>query len=285
MILADDVLAWMGSARKTYDLANREQADRIEFAIIQAQRFRLSPSVQELVDQLRQRPAALLASRATMFLPAPMTWIEWADEKGISSVRCGFLLLGRDDDLHAGAALIVHNASPSKVLLPISCRFQLTDPQLPTVSPVWGGEDILRQIEDRYRIKTGEISRTNPKMYEEFGVTLLAILALINAPKVATTRPGDDLTRLNLKRRKKGRTPLLTWRTVIINVDAPDVRTAYHPGDTGKMPLHFVRSYLQRNHGEWRLVRAHWRGDAEHGRILKNYRAVRDGEIRTSSTL
>ena len=119
MILADDLLEY--TLKHKTDFGGAMHAERIEAALLQAQRFVLSPQVQDMVlDLVVRRPRVLLESRRTMFLPAPLTWIEWehptARDPVINTVdplstgirRTGFLLIGENlEDLHSGAALIV----------------------------------------------------------------------------------------------------------------------------------------------------------------------------------
>jgi hypothetical protein len=283
MILAD---ALMEHLEQHARLTDRDYYE-IQLAVLQAHRFTLSPATQEQVEHLISgRADVLLSERNTAFLPAPLTWIEWEHLGRANEAvpKTGFLLIGGHGiDIHAGVMMVVFRPAGARHVFTMNGGFSLQDN--PPFFDTNTEEDRKRFDEHLalWKKQRPDAARQHPgldpKIYEECGIALLAILSLINSPRATHTQPGADLTKLNRARLRNGRTPFLTWRKVVLNIDDEEAsRAARRMSESGRAPLQFVRAHLQRYCGEWQQVAPYYRGDAAFGRVIKSYAAVRKGE-------
>lgn len=265
MILADELLAWTRERHRRSRVA--DQRNLLDLAIVQAHRFVLSPEVQILANGLQQRPDALQTARETRFLPSGSTWIEWAPANR-PHIRNGLLLIG-DGERSVSEGMIFMVSSEERTLsAPLIARFDLAADA--PIRAVAAGEQI-------YQMFGGEPVPRH--QYSDWSLALVAILAVINSPRIVRFADEPNIRRLNQKRLREHKTPFLTWRTIKINVDGRQEHIGHQKNETGKMPLHFTRSHLRRVKGEWRLIQAYWSGDAKNGRILKSYQVARAGEL------
>lgn len=105
--------------------------------------------------------------------------------------------------------------------------------------------------------------------------TILAVLALINSPKIVRQDPAR-LERLNIKRKAVGRYTFHPHHVVRLNIDRKSVRVgASDGGDGASRALHFVRAHLRLWEGRYILVQPHWRGDPQVGIRKPNYEVDR----------
>lgn len=201
------------------------------------------------------------------FLPAPRTWIEWAEDDG----TVGFLLVEeqytarvfhvftrkkKGDDkfvgAHCGALVMPIQGAPLHVVDVFS--FGWTDPY---------GSPISESSHLYYMTK------------------LFAALALINTPRVIGRRqhmPHRAIERELLKARNvTGKFPLNAWTEIRLEVRPPKEMEGMGQHEahlTGQKALHFCRKHIRIRFGKVEIVSSHWRGDPALGIKQSRYTLV-----------
>lgn len=192
-----------------------------------------------------------------MFLPAPVTWIEWRDSAG---GRTGF----RMDDLGNGYAEVWASCIGS-----LDVPYLLKLAQLPLLGTKFFGETDDPPIH----------------LFGDFGVEwfaqmigeVMGAMALINTPRVIGRR--QHMPHAGLQRRiarskgMVGKFPLHAWTEIKLEVTPPKLDRG-EPRETrltGAKALHFCRCHLRVRLGQLELVSAHWRGDPALGMKQSRY--------------
>lgn len=202
------------------------------------------------LSQVREQAHALARSmkekgavpERLMFLPAPCTWIEWAEpERG----RLALLLADQAD----GTVLI--------------CPFE-DGIKLGSANPSRGTFGAAWQ----------HLPKSLPRVEWIAG----AFLALINSPRLVggvVHAPHAGLQRELVRKQKLvGKFPLHAWTEITLRTGAAKAGTDRETRLTGQTPLHFCRAHLQRYAGEWRLVASYWRGNPALGMKRTRYRVI-----------
>lgn len=269
MILFHDYAALFKSQR-----AGRNPMAAIAVAALApAVPFRLSPLATEAVFGLVKNEKALEASRPHLFLPAPVTWLEWERP----THRVGWLLTGHNGSIHAGEAVLAISM-PGHPIYPFFFEFNLPDTTRRAVVPVPGGDLAAVRIHNLLRLNERPIKGVGDNFWV-YIQSLLAALALINTPRIADLQAGPDLSRLNKTRVSRGKEPLVTWRDVHINLDQELTRTRTGSRGVGITALHFVRAFMRVRLGKVELVRPHHRGNPRNGIVNKRYHVVRADDV------
>lgn len=211
-----------------------------------------------LAEDLQKRGMTLRGTRT--FLPASLTWIEWAhrSEDGSITGRQGLLLDAADGAEFAtstwafkGGDLFL--SAQKQGALSLTGDGKLDQEYLS-----------VREFEnDDWEEKAGWVAH------------IYALLSLINTPRIIGRRqhmPHAGLQRkLAASKGMPGKHPLAAWTEIILEVTTP--REARENGEheahlTGGKALHFVRAHLRvdyRTLGSGQLeyfkVREHWRGN------------------------
>lgn len=108
-----------------------------------------------------------------------------------------------------------------------------------------------------------------------FAPILVAILALMNSPKLVRTKQ-HTMEKFNARRIKRGKYPYFPHHEVYLNVDKHAFEVQQGQGDGPERCLHFVRAhprfYVHPRYKEASvtIVQPHWRGNPELG--IKNSR-------------
>jgi hypothetical protein len=191
-----------------------------------------------------------------LFLPSPMTWIEWRTGNG----RNGALLVdGADKQPNDTVGIYVHEMALNNddgvileredtwAMVKRDGRFRILSPLTAEGDPVWGKADFIAR-----------------------GRTLAAALSLINTPRIIGRRqhmPHSGLQkRLAMARGMTGKFPLQAWHEIKLEVRPPISPEGTSEGHlTGMRALHFCRAHLRIRYGKLELVHAHWRGDPSLG--------------------
>ena len=269
MILLHDYTAFINAQVPKNENESKVIA-QLKMMLASAIPFRISPLALGAATAFLYKPAALEASRPYLFMPAPVTWLEWGD----SGRRVGWLFIGREGGIHAGAAMNILRA-PNILPLQIGCDFDLRDTSRPVVKLLPGGEMPAINVLNLYRPSNDPAVGFAEGFGDLESRQIMALLALINTPRIAALRPGADLSKLNKARISRGKVPLATWRDVHINLDQEFSRKKTGNRGVGIMPLHFVRAFMRVRLGKVELVRPHHRGNSQYGVVSKRYHVVR----------
>lgn len=184
-----------------------------------------------------------------MFLPAPITWVEWRAQSGR---RQGFLLQQRSD------GILLSQATPR-------CAAHICLLTKTTLTPVLG---------------------INVELAAAAGRLAVTFLAMINTPRVFGRRqhmPHAGLQRkLAAAQGMTGKFPLRAWTEIKLEVRLP--RDESESGEhiavlTGRKCLHFCRAHLRVQNGQIVFVSSCWRGDPSLGIKRSRYSLIppRDG--------
>lgn len=247
----------------------------LERGLRDAQRFVLSPLCSETAGSLAD-PKAIERSRDNLFLPAYLTWLEWAGTppgsmQGIT--RHGVLLIGGSnlDSLVAGwGAYVVAEREPGgrTVITPMAFTFDFPASDRPILR--WIGGSALN-LAASYPPKAAEILAFD---LGRFGAFVGAALALINTPRLAHV-VSRDMDAINRRRRRLNRPAVLSWREVKILIDRGELGHGTPKASAGRA-LHHVRAFLRIQRGRVQIVRPHWRGNPKFGRIVHRYAVLRE---------
>lgn len=156
------------------------------------------------------------------------------------------------------------------------------DPILAALSPAermkaeleWGKRGYDRDPVEAKAIAEPVIRVWKPVLY--------AVLALINSPKIVTTREVD-VSRLNKSRLKKGKYPFHPHHEIRINVDTTRVHVTPPTGAGPEREQYFVRAHpMFFVHPRYKNVsvvmrRPHYRGNPELGMRNTSYAAAKKG--------
>jgi hypothetical protein len=206
----------------------------------------------------------LLSAQHLLFAPDCATWLDIDGGEG----NIGFYFHGHDtDNVQRGEGLLImqrHDDEPAFV----PCHIDLEEGTLSAgYSP-------------RMRKMTGmdgpalDIIAVNQTLSSVLPL-LLAILALVNSPKVVSFLHADQ-KRLNRRREAKGKYLYHPHHTVRLNVDKKVQRAIRHAtGDGPTRALHLVRAHLRFVRNQYVLVKPHWRGDPQKGIMNTTYEADR----------
>lgn len=190
-----------------------------------------------LAKELGDQALSSGVDERSTFLPAPKTWVEFAED----GERLGLLLVEKDIGAYKTASVFVADrngsgAVTSFVMLGAAAR------------PIGALGD------------------------KRMDALIYGLLAFINTPRIVGRRqhmPHRGLER-DLRRALglQGKFPLHAWTEILLHVappkdasDEPSVEAHY----TGKRALHFCRAHLRIKLGRLELVKAHWRGDSSLG--------------------
>jgi hypothetical protein len=202
------------------------------------------------------------------FLPAPMTWIEFAEPDG-----------GR-------AAILLKEATKNGgEPFAASVSYAAWVPELNKFGSYFAGILSLKgDIAERGRAHMHwHIDPGEPDHKEATKLITYANLALINTPRVIGRRQHMPHAGLQRKiahaRGLVGKFPLHAWTEIKLEVTPPrlDRSATGEPHETrltGAKALHFCRCHLRIRLGQLELVTAHWRGDPALGMKQSRYRLV-----------
>jgi hypothetical protein len=232
---------------------------------IALQRFALSIEIVKLRDDLvlATKQESLNSIVENLFLPAEFMWLEYREIQGdAAGMDCGYIImmgdsLGKkhdsDDILIVQIIRIFDNISQGLIF---SLNRKTKETRINS-APQW-----LR--------KAGEA------MYDalrEHALDIVMSLHIINTPTLVVYETPDR-SKLNKARAARGKRPMLTNSIVKINPIHAGITVRTKGQGTGEhvgRALHHVRSFLRFKQGRTEIVRAHWRGSADHGVSLHNY--------------
>jgi hypothetical protein len=191
------------------------------------------------------------------FLPAPRTWIEFEEERG---VRIGLYLQERK-----GWALVsVYYGENGR------------GGHAPVFDSILSlGKNYETSADFRFIRKAG--FRPDDKIAANAIIAghIYALLAIINTPRAFPRRvchPHKGLARrISRAQAMTARYQPREWTELVLS-NKPLTLGREVSGHTGAMPLHFVRKYWKPS--EQRHIESHWRGDAENGIVLRRYRVT-----------
>lgn len=186
-----------------------------------------------------------------VFLPSPLTWIEFTlQHKDGRKQRQGHLMV---DDGSLVRIRSVVSESGEIALAPGALSFGSYQ------SEAWG----------TYFNSYPRDEEAQDWVFEMV-MSFHGLLAMINTPRIIGRRehmPHAGLQRrLARDRHMPGKYPLRAWHEIVLEVRPPVVDDSEHEVNlTGQRALHFVRCHLRIKLGRLELVSAHWRGDAALG--------------------
>ena len=193
-----------------------------------------------------------------LFLPFPVTWIEYTDDKKTVAVCFA------QNDLENKAASFRSGIA----------RFMCMEKGIKSYFCIGNVDFNLEN--DNIDIETNDgafwdKSESMEQLARLFVVSCI-MLALINETRVTQQINQKRRTRVPLgDNRPFGKWPLLGWKKVVLRI-GEDVQTEPNNGRlTGRRALHWVRSHLRFVNGKIVIVRAHTRGDASLGMINTKY--------------
>ena len=217
--------------------------------------LRIHPDVMQLAEELAVRDAdKLLSTQPHLFMPAVQCWFEWP--MGAEGDMAILFSADASGDVREGRAVFYawRHAEETPAYCPLDVDFENFGIRY-AASRRNDAQDPI--------VVAASVSKLKP--------VILAILALINSPKVIRRDPAR-LDRLNRKRKAAGRYTFHPHHVVRLNVDKKVVRVGSSAGGDGATrALHFVRAHLRLWNGSYILVQPHWRGDPQVGIVSPNY--------------
>jgi len=270
---------FLREAETAASAVNLQQVKAMRAGLEKAQRFVFSESAAMACRQLAEHPDQLRRAQSQIFAPFPQCWIEFppGDTETGARVSEGFFWAGEGDGLRRGGFIYVGwpRGVEFPTLIPTLVDLDQTEPiHMPqaALSMLIGAQDSAAR--DR-AITPGEAAAAVPEMLR----WMLAAWALL-ASKGMTGSVIPDLSRLNRSRGQRGLYPLLAYTEIRLNLDAEAAVRAKSAVGTGHMPLHPVRAHLRLLHtGRVVIVRAHMRGNPEHGIKSHHYSVVRAEDV------
>lgn len=246
------------------------QARKTLWPIVTEAKFFDLVSVQPLILDLSPKLEASFKKRSTInrrlaFLPAPVTWMEYAP-----MVDGGFPIaivlispdLARTTVNADVVAVSKQNAHWSAI--------RMTANPLPLV----GSSAVPDEAAEQKR--WGKQDQDVPLAAHFISY---ASLALINSPRIIGRRQHMPHERIEREKLKSlglvGKFPLRAWTEIILKVAPPDDRTGEPSTEghlTGEKCLHFVRTFLRVRMGQLEYVESHWRGNPALGMKRSRYR-------------
>ncbi len=214
--------------------------------------LRVHADVMRLAEELAVRDAdKLMSTKMHFFMPAARCWFEWPmGPKGDMA-----LLFQSAGGVHAGRAAFYawKHADDDPAFTPLDVDLSAYGIRYSTFGSI-----------AKDPVAAGSaVAKLQP--------VILAILALINSPKVVKRDPAR-LERLNKRRAAAGRYTYHPHHVVRLNVDRNQVRVSPSTGGDGATrALHFVRAHLRLWEGRYILVQPHWRGDPQVGIVKPGY--------------
>ena len=229
-----------------------------------AVRMRISASALALIEPLLKQPARLMVGARSLFCPAPVTWIETEEAP---SRRLGILLTTfPETGLQVGSAMMFTRHPIRGDLVSADFDFDLRDPRR-----VWR-ESVKGLWEEEKEERSGVTAWEKHIALEHYAKLTVAILSLLSSPRICEVRKVD-FEKVNRRRTKRGKYPLLAYNEVTIRLFNREPGHALATGTGSPRPLHFVRAYLRLlSTGTLVFVHPHWRGDAELGIRRPAYR-------------
>lgn len=193
-----------------------------------------------------------------MFMPAPVTWLEWKLPE--ANDRFGLMLVQGGDDERVISRIIACNAEGFYSAAVIDSDRRAFDNRY----------DGLPDAADYLDFNVGAT--------REMSCVALIMLAIINQQQIIDRhrRQVHAGLRRNLHR-ALGRYPLLAWEEIKLRVGPPRDASAKASGarvSTEDMPLHFVRAHRRKTLVLRDVVKAHWRGNPALGMKQTRYRMV-----------
>lgn len=253
-----------------YMQKGRQMRERLE----QSQRFVFSESACLACRQLAEHPEPLRSAQSQIFAPFPDLWLEFPSSLTPLGVRVseGFLWLGDDKEggLRRGGLVFVG---------------WMRDCDQPVIIPSWIDLDRENPIKMLGEFATNGATQDGRKpdtivresLPEMLNWVLAgwALLATVGMTKTVQV----DTSRINKSRAQRGLYPLLAYTEIRLDLDAERAVRAkdrVEAVSTGHMPLHPVRAHLRLlPTGKVTIVRAHMRGNPEHGIKSHHYTVTR----------
>lgn len=207
---------------------------------------------QQLWDNLSWKPS----DDQRVFLPSPLTWIEWRVlPEGREGFLCEERVRGSDREIVMQNVQFVRGHFYSADIGEWGLAFGDEGTR------IFARED--QPIDERYPLVT----------------TCCAFLSLINTPRIIGRRqhmPHAGLQRQMARAKGMvGKFPLHAWTEIKLEVmskPAPEGEYATHL--TGGKALHFCRAHLRIRLGQVEIVSAHWRGDPALGIKQTRYSVI-----------
>lgn len=247
--------------------------------------------VRHLAQQdLETRHALVKAAQKNLFWPAGNTWMEWSYKTARGyRIRNGVMFsnmeLGNETEIRRGVVQ-VYMTRQDKVdldngLVMFGGQSNLGDVSIP--EPIWvrqvtkdvgrvihqarGPTAVFKAYQKLYENPIDDDERT---AHEALIEIIYAALALISTHRMVNF-VQTDYSRLNNRRQKRGKWPLLSYSTVKVKLPRETIDAVCGPTTGEQRPLHFVRAYLRLKQGQVELVTPHWRGNAELGIVQPKY--------------
>lgn len=239
-----------------------------------AQRFVLAPDAARVVNELAI-PSAVERVRYAAIAPADETWLEWLDPMlgGPVGVLLSNATPGEPARLGAGTLItraIGLSGAQEYIALPMTWNLAGPGPVIELARDPAAFALVSMAF-------PGLLERLN---YERIGCWLVAALSLTAAPRLTVMREAD-LTRLNKKPRRLGRTELLSHCEVTLAL-GPEEEISGSAGESEServgRALHHVRAHYRLVPRRVALVRQHRRGNARFGTPIQRHviRAPKD---------
>lgn len=254
MLLLDRILQWTEKTRGIIP-----QAKPLNTAV----RFRLDQSAQRFVDMVSVDRERLVSAAPVLFWPAAHCWIEWRGSDGHAyGVR--FIGANADDEVHVGSMnlwLWPKDADRPGAFGLGRCDLQRRAHPIEIMNV---GSDDLPQSLALVRRFTQPTALEQSEDDAKTSATILAVLSLLNSPRIVKITDISKV-KINNRRLRGGKFPLLSFREVRIDLSKPDISALKLDSDGTRRPLHFVRAHLRLRLGSWEVVKPHWRGDPSIG--------------------
>lgn len=210
--------------------------------------------VRPLMVDLAKNAEWRVSNDQHIFLPSPITWIEWKTNNGRNAGKL------ESDGPKLTLSFYYDNGKVFGAREDINIFRHPDDGRLQI--------GISKDLDDDDRIECLSFSRL-----------FLAALALINTPRIISQRqhmPHAGLQRqIAASKKMVGRFPLRAWTEIVLEVHRPKTHEADHDTHlSGGKALHFCRAHLRIKRGRVEFVSHHWRGDPSIGIKRSRYKVV-----------
>jgi hypothetical protein len=203
---------------------------------------------------------------AAVFLPAPLTWLEFRPEKRLNVARrWGFLLTQKSAEVFE-----ICHATHTDAELSVTPAFIV---RVSHGSVAVDCEETVRQ----WRLHHPEIEPDHlRKGIEALAWLVMGCLSIINTPAIFKHTEHEphaglrrELVRRGLLEPSRRQRP---WVEIKLDIRPPSDLPGGGERMTGTKALHFCRAHMRFRLGKVEWVRSHWRGDASKGVVRHDYR-------------
>lgn len=220
-----------------------------------AQCFEVS-EVWEMADALMRHRSYKHLEDPNLFLPAPVTWIEWT----------------RTSDEERRLAVLVAEMAPKTWKIQVFADKANGNIATGTaITWIIEGNNVFFPIEH-----PNDLTPASQDFYIETTRMVSAYLCVINTPLVVRQEKHEPRAELRRKLLRAGvidgKTRFQPWVTIKLDVQTPSEIEGGGSRMTGTKAFHFCRAHLRLRLGKVEWVRSHWRGDANKGVVNHDYR-------------